>query len=89
MPREVRPMKETEKSGGCVVLIAEHTPGKGEAVRLVRRELLRRGERPWKSMEIEIYPGAAETLIIARQSREESVYIDSRAVCFLLEKFGV
>ena len=58
-----------------VALVASRAPSKGEAARLVRRELAERGEKPWETMEIEVYPGQKGALIIARPSPAAQIYI--------------
>jgi len=54
-----------------------------EAKELVRRELRNRGEVPWEAMEMELFPGAGNSLLIARRRDKTRVYISAAALMVL------
>ena len=81
-------MEQLAAGGNWVALVAPGLPEAAEAERFVRRALTAAGERPWAAMEIEVYPGAEDSLVIARPVRGERVYIISGAARLLAERYG-
>ena len=79
-------MEESLVGPEVVALVARAVPDRWEAARLVRRCLAERGAEPWGAMEIEIWPGASGTLILARPMPAERVLLDARALALLLER---
>ena len=69
---------------GCVALNV-HTPVRsaGEASSLVRAALLLDGLEPWPRMELELFPAAGGTLILARPVGGLLVEIADYALPFL------
>ena len=70
---------------GCLALIAPPGLSQKEAEALVRRELRKRGEEPWPDMEIELFPGADTSLLIARRRVFRHIYISAAALGVLIK----
>ena len=72
-------MRGTER---CLALRVPGHPDDREALRLVREAL----DGPdWGALEVEIFPGGQETLLLIRPAA--GIYIDERAVRFLAARF--
>lgn len=73
-----------EEERRCLALRVPGVPDGAEAADLVRAEL---GENtPWGALEIEIFPGRDETLLLARPAA--GTYICAEALRFLLGDSG-
>ena len=59
-------MKERETVPALALLAGEHVTQE-EAAGLVRESLKRQGKEVWRDMEVELYPGEGESLVIARR----------------------
>ena len=68
----------------CLALLAPPHLGRREAEAMVRRELRKRGEEPWAEMEIEVFPGAHTSLLIARRRGISRIYISAAALGALI-----
>ena len=77
-------MKERETVPALALLAGEHVTQE-EAAGLVRESLKRQGKEVWRDMEVELYPGEGESLVIARRRAEVRMYISDFALRFLLE----
>ena len=62
-------MKERETVPALALLAGEHVTQE-EAAGLVRESLKRQGKEVWRDMEVELYPGEGESLVIARRREE-------------------
>lgn len=72
----------------ALALLAREEVTRQEAAALVRANLRRQGKEVWRDMELELYPGAGETLVIARRRNPGRMYISAFALRFLLERAG-
>ncbi|MBE6968879.1 MAG: hypothetical protein E7442_01995 [Ruminococcaceae bacterium] len=68
-----------------LALLAPPGLGREEAEELVRRELRRRGEKPWPAMEIELFPGGEASLLIARCRIRQRIYISAAALSVVID----
>lgn len=82
-------METDMQNSSCLVLVAPGTPTAADAARLLRRELHRRGQTPWPAAEIEVFPGAGESLLLARPARETRMYISTAALDVLTAYFDM
>ena len=68
-----------------LALIAPPGLNQREAEILVRRELRDRGEDPWPTMEIEVFPGGEACLLIARRCVRQRIYISAAALRVVID----
>jgi hypothetical protein len=64
-----------------MTVAGDPTPEQAET--LVRAVLSLRGEPVWSSMQIDLFPGSGQSLILARPGDETRVYIADWALRFL------
>jgi hypothetical protein len=72
---------------GCVALVAQGEPSQEQAEALVRAALTAQGRPVWDTMEIDLFPGGSNSLIIACPA-DGQPYIADWALRFILEKYN-